>query len=169
MTNGTNVQPISERTIPVHKTDHEGVIHVNAYTGIITTPNDERPEWADGLSTALIVERHGWYSSRLGQQYGDEHKHPAAFNFADLGWIGLDDEGEPVELDADVEFRMEVLAGVAGIDREEGILETGTGRFKNLAEVEIAMDRERTGEEIAAMETAQDQGFQEVRKDGTND
>lgn len=161
--NANSPTPINDRTIPVHKADHEGVLLINAYTGVIQQPLDERPEWSDGLSTALLAERHGFYTQRLGAQYADEHKLPEAFNYADLGWIGLDSEGEPVELDADPEYRMEVLGEVLGLDRENGAFTKTT-----LAEVELAMDRERTEGEVAAFEGAKEQGFDSVKKDGTN-
>lgn len=162
-TTSTNVIPLSERTIPVHKIDSEGVLLINAMTGQVQQPLDERPEWSEGLACALLAERHGWYSKRLGAQYADEHKQPEAFAYEDLGWLGVDEDGEPVELSADEEHRMETIAGALGLDREEGEI-----RGKTLAEVELSLDRERTEGEVAALEEAQEQGFQEVRRDGTN-
>ncbi|MBK3400407.1 hypothetical protein [Methylobacterium ajmalii] len=166
MTNtATNVTaaPFASRTIPVHKTDEEGVLFINALSGVVQQPIEDRPEWADGLSCALLAERHGWYASRLGSQYADEHKMPEVFNYADLGWIGVTEEGEAVEIAADDEFRMEVISEVIGADRDEGTI-TGEGR----TEVELSLDRTRTGDEVAALEHAQEQGFEPILKDGTH-
>jgi hypothetical protein len=162
-TNSTNVVPLSERTIPVHKQDCEGVLYINAVTGLVQQPIEERPEWADGLACALTAERHGWYSSRLGAQYAAEHRHPEAYAYEDLGWLAINEEGEEFEIEADSEHRMEIIATVAGLDREEG---TFTGA--NLTEVELSLDRTREAGEVAALEKAQEEGFEAVRGDGTN-
>lgn len=155
--------PISQRTILVHKKDAEGALIINALTGHIQQPLDERPEWSEGLTLALLSERHGYYTKRLGSGYTGSMQSPETIAYEDLGWIGVDAEGEPVELDADAEHRMGVIAEVLGITRTDNLSDTGAlGTF--VAEVEIAMDRERTPQEVAAFEHAQQEGF----KTGTN-
>ncbi|GJE18739.1 hypothetical protein [Methylobacterium marchantiae] len=155
--------PASERTALVHKTDHEGVLIINALDGRITMPLMDRPEWADGYAVALLSERHGFYATRLGAQYADEHKFPEAFNVADLAWLVVNEDQDLVEIDADSEYRMDVLADAFGMDREAGAI---TG--KDLTEIELSLDRTRTEGEVAALETAQEHGFGSATKDGTN-
>lgn len=162
MTEHDNVTtlPAAERTIPVLKDDHEGALLINAISGVVQQDPMERPEWADGLATALLAERHTYYSSRLGQQYADEHKEPEAFNFDDLGWIAVDAEGAELEMSASEEYRMEVIGAALGLDRENDTM-AGT----TLAEVELTLNRERTDGEVGALEETQREGFE--RKTGT--
>lgn len=164
-TTTTNVTPISERTILVHKKDAEGSLTINALTGHILTEPGERPDWSEGLTLALMAERHGFYSSRLGHHYSDEMKKPDALSYEDLGWIGVDAAGDPIEIEADAEHRMTVISEILGIERTDDLsTPTLVSKGRVLAEVEIAMDKERTAEEHAAFEHAQEVGF----KDGTN-
>jgi hypothetical protein len=165
--------PVAERTVLVHKKDAEGALIVNALTGQIAQPIDERPEWSEGLATALLGERLKFWGDRLGPQFTDELKFPQAIAFEDLGWLIVDEDGEVNETEADAEFRMDLLASYHGIDRSapEGSAESNfsTGRGKVLAEVEIGMDRLRTGDEVSAMEKSQGEGFSEDRKTGTHE
>lgn len=128
----------------VHKEGEEGIIHIDLDTGIITTPLDERPDWADGLASAIPHERSRWYEQRLGPQYAAEHKSPEAMVFQDLSWIGVDDEGDEVELSADLDYRQEVLAKVLGLDLDEGEF-----RSHIVTELEMSADRRRTPAEAA--------------------
>lgn len=148
----------------VHKSDAEGGLIIDRLTGHVIQPLMERPEWAEGLTLALLAERHGFYTTRLGPLYTAEMKNPEIFEFADLGWIGTTAEGEAVEIEADAEHRMEVIAKVTGVDRETGAHETGKG-WNLAAEVEVAMDQHRTDAEAAALLTSQEQAFD--RKTGT--
>lgn len=140
----------AETLLTVHRTDHEGVLQVSSLTGIITTPNDERPDWAEGLTCALLAEHRGYYTARLGAASplasGGE-----MLNYEDLGWIGVDEDGHEVEIEANAEFRMNRIAEVIGVNRETGEI---TGNV--LAEAEIAFDRNRTDEEAAALDRSQD-------------
>lgn len=146
----------AETLLTVHRTDHEGVLQVNALTGIITTPNDERPDWAEGLTCALLAEHKQFYASRLGEAGVKLASETAEMlNYEDLGWIGVDEDGNEVEIEAQAEFRMNLIADLIGVDRETGEITGG----KVLAEAEIAMDRNRTPEEAAAFEHSQEVGF----------
>lgn len=138
----------------VHKADAEGMLQIDAFTGQVIPGQHDRPEWADGLVMAQLAERHIFYASRLGEKYADEHKSPEVFAFEDLGWLALDmNTGDELTLDADSEFRMEVMGTVLGIDRE-------TGDIKGvLAETEIASDQLRSAAELAALEEAQQGRF----------
>lgn len=154
--------PPAERTHLVHRTDHEGALQINATTGIIVTPNDERPDWADGLTCALLNERHQFYASRLGEAgYTETMRNPEVLNYADLGWIAVDEAGDEVEIEADAEHRMQTLADLIGVDRETGEI-TGTV----MAEAEIAFDKQRSPEEMAAFEQSQEAGFDKATATG---
>lgn len=145
---------IADKTLLVHRKDHEGALQINATTGIITTPNDERPEWSDGLTVALINERDQFYTSRLGPMYTETMRRPEVLEYADLSWIGVNEEGHEVEIEADAEHRMQTLADLVGVDRSaDATAEHTSGTI--LAEAEIAYNRERTFEEQAALEQAQ--------------
>lgn len=126
------MNPTGRKTITVHKEGEEGSLEVDFDTGIITTQVDGRPDWAEGLSTALLSERHQFYAQRLGDKYAEEHSRPSGIAYQDLGWIGAGEDGELMEIDADHEYRMEIVATVLGIDREaDGKLD------KAVTEVEI--------------------------------
>jgi hypothetical protein len=149
----------------VHKKDAEGSIEIDAQTGWVLTSKDERPEWAEHLVIAHLAERHQYYTNRLGKQYSGEHKNPDVFAYEDLAWSTVKDiavegqEGEETGLiDADAEFRMDVLAAVLGIDREEGTIENV------LAEGEISMDQYRSDEEAALLEESQRQAPKAVNE-----
>lgn len=145
---------LADKTLLVHRKDHEGAVQINATTGIIVTANDERPEWSDGLTVALINERDQFYTSRLGPAYTNEMRRPEVLEYADLSWIGVDEEGHEVEIEADAEHRMQTLADIVGVDRSaDATAEHTKGTI--LAEAEVAYDRERTFEEQAALEQAQ--------------
>lgn len=147
--------PRGERTILVHKNDAEGALIINALDGMIKQDPSERPEWADGLACALLAERHQFYTTRLGPDYAKSHAQPDLLAFEDLGWIGVDADGNPVELEADSEHRMTVVAEVLGIIRSDDLSDTRqddtTGEQ---AHVLLDMDTRRTAEDVTAMEKA---------------
>jgi hypothetical protein len=157
--------PLGERTVLIHKKDAEGALIVNAMTGIIQQDQNDRPEWAEGLSTALLSERLQFYTTRLGPHFTDELRNPDVLAFEDLGFIGVDEEGEPIELEADAEHRMETISTVFGIDRERNEDGVGTHTGYTVSEVEIGMQSTRSQEEQAAFERAAEQGFE--RQTGT--
>lgn len=140
----------------VHKEGEEGVFTIDRLTGRITTPIDERPEWCDGLATALIQERLKFYKDRLGDgtQFAAIEA-ATAIEYSDLGWIGVDAEGDEVEIEADPATRTEMLAAALGMD-EEGEL---TDRSRVLAETEAdTQNTSMTAEELKALEEARDVG-----------
>lgn len=144
-----------EQRILVHKEGAEGSIELHALTGQVTTPTDELPDWAEGLIVGLIVERKRWYETRLGKErFEAQHRDPHAIIMQDLGWVAIDPEtGEEMEVEADSEYRMGVIAKVLGIDLEPGATgETSENFGKVLAEVEIALDTNRTVEEASAID-----------------
>lgn len=141
----------THEVVVVHKRDHEGALMVERASGMIVTPLMERPDWAEGLAVALIVENLRYYQARTGPNYVE----PTVFDFADLGWIGVSHDQEEVEIFADPEMRQERLAHLLHIDRETGDIAGA------MAEVEHAFDQERSPEEAAAIEDAQEQGFDE--------
>lgn len=156
-------------TTMVHKRDAEGVLLIDSLTGRITQPNDERPDWAEGLVQAELAERHQFYSSRLGSAYTPAQAGAEAIAFEDLAWMTVDEEGEIVEggQSADMEFRMEIVAAAVGITRPDQIgTEDMQVSGRVLAEYEINLDVERTAEEITAYQDAQREEFERTHATG---
>lgn len=147
-------EPTGRKTITVHKEGAEGAIQVDGDTGLITTSIHDRPDWSAGLACALLVERRQFYTSRLGEKAAAGHLAPDGIALQDLGWIGVDETtGDECELEADGEYRMEIVAKVLGIDREdEDFGET-------IAEVEITADTTRSAEDVTLMDEGMKQTF----------
>lgn len=143
----------------VHKQDDEGALTIDLLTGGIVTEIDQRPDWAEGLTNALPREREVYYQHHLGDDYTatESFKHPTALAFEDLGWLGVDAEGDLVEIDADPEFRMAVVKEFLVIDEETGKM-TKDG-WRTVAEAEIAWDVERTTEEASAIDAELETNF----------
>lgn len=137
----------------VHKEGEPGSLQIDYMTGGIVTPVDDRPDWAEGLTNALPREREAFYKTRLGE---DHVGTPEALAFEDLSWIGVDGEGELLEISADVEFRQSVLLAAFGYNEETEAFEKGG---KVLAEVEIAADNLRTTEEAGVIDETLSTGF----------
>lgn len=154
---------LSGQVALVHKKDSEGAITIDALSGQVIPGQEDTPEWASGLVCAQLAARVLWYTNRLGEQFAKAHEVPEAYAFEDLDWIGVDeDSGDTVNIAADDEHRMEVLASAIGeVDREEGTI----GGTK--AEAEISADRFRTDDEQAALEKSQEHGFNQ--KTGTGE
>lgn len=167
---GSNKQTnlgLSGKTAIVHKTGEEGGLLIDAFSGVVIPGQTEAPEWAAGYSCALLSERHGFYTKRLGANYADAHKSPEAYNADDLSWIGLDDEGLEVEVPASLEYRQGVVKAVlieAGLITDTDAAHVD--EFLGAPHAEILMDRERTQEEASAIEQASTEGFQKLT--GTN-
>lgn len=164
----------------VHKQDHEAVITIDPMTGVILTPADERPEWAEELSLAQVAERHQFYSQNLGDNYTADMKMPGIMAFEDLGWLctrdlGVDENGEPnlivnsdgsednfelYTVDAELEHRNSVIAAANGYTFNE---ETGEYDFgANAVEAAISRDDQRTPEELEALEASKQDQFKAV-------
>lgn len=150
-----------ERMITVHKEGEEGTLLVRHSDGRITTPLDDQPQWAEGLTNALIQERHTFYAKRLGEA---NSPHATTLQtildadtvaFQDLGWLGVNAEQQEVELEADPEFRSEAMAKILGIDTEEGTMGAGVTADR---EVESQNNR-MTGEQASALTEGMQQGF----------
>lgn len=107
------------KRIAIHKEGHEGLIHVSADTGMMLTPIDQRPEWADGLVQAIFKERNEFYTKRLGAEAAAPLLAADLLSADDLTWVGITNEAEEVEIEASADHRMDQLATVLGIDRED--------------------------------------------------
>lgn len=154
------------KNIIITKTGEEGAILVDRLEGKVITAADERPEWADGLANAMLAERSGWYEKRLGKQLSAELARPETLAFEDLEWIGIDAEGDEVHLEADQDYRMDKLAEMMGIDREDF---DGEKNFKNAiasAEANHTYTTQPTSE--ATLEEAEGKSFDEVAKSVVN-
>lgn len=157
----------SGKTILVHKLNEEGSLQIDALTGRILSEHEDRPEWSEGLAVAQLAERHGFYNSRLGPSYTEAMQTPDIMAFEDLSWLGVNAEGDEMELSASDEFRMEAIGTVLGTEREAtytgGELTTSTAGSHY--EAELSLDTKRTPEEMEAFEKAQqEKGFEEAGK-----
>jgi hypothetical protein len=145
------------KPIIVHKAGDEGVMEVDALTGAILTANDQRPDWAEGLAAALLQERLTFYETRFGKQ-SDQFKavqQADAIEYLDLGWIGVNEDGDEIEIEANGEHRSEVVAKALGIDTLEGSLGADV-----TAEIEVDTKRHTmTEHERAELQQAANQGF----------
>lgn len=148
--------------IAVHKDGEEGAIHIDRLEGRVLTPADDRPEWADGLAAAMLAERVGWYERRLSSQLPEAVRSPDVIAFQDLGWVGVDAEGDEVELEADGEYRMEQLANMLGIDREDYEDEKNFKDAIASAEVDHTYKTQPTDE--ATLQDAEGQSFTEEQR-----
>lgn len=148
--------------IAVHKEGEEGAIHIDAKEGRVLTQVDERPEWANGLAAAMLAERVGWYERRLGAQLPEAVRSPELIAYQDLEWIGLDAEGDEVHLEADAEFRMNLLAGMMGVDRQDYDDEKN---FKNaVASTEVEHTYRTQPTDEATLQEAEGQQFTETER-----
>lgn len=144
--------------IIVHKAGHEGTIELDAMTGAIQTRPEDRPAWAEGLAVALLPERHKFYATRLGEK-SEQFKHlieaPNGIDVQDLGWVGVNGEEQEVEIEASDEFRMDAIATILGVNRDEGTMGDDV-----VAEREVDSQKQTmTAEQKGAFEFAQMQGF----------
>lgn len=145
--------------IIVHRTECEGAITVDRETGIITTPMNERPDWAEGLAVAHLAERLGFWNTRLGK-LTPEMIRPDMVAFEDLGWTVAEEDGSPGEIAADTEFRLNALAEMMGhgLDLDAAGETTMAPGYTVVAEVQVD-DGLRDTDEVAAYEQAQKAGF----------
>lgn len=148
--------------IIVHKADHEGALHIDARTGEILTPLAERPEWSDGYAVALLSERTGWYEQRLGKQLPDTLTRPEMLDSADLGWIAFDAEGDEVEIEADTEHRMDILAELLNVDRDN--FDQGLRLENTLAEAEATHSYTTQPTTEASLAEVEGVGFTEAER-----
>lgn len=149
--------------IIVTKDGEEGSIEVDRITGIVLTKVDQRPVWGESLACAMLAERAGWYAQRLGP------KHELSADnilFDDLGWVALDQEGQEVEVEANPEHRMTLLADALGVDREDPNFGT------IVAEVEMDMEPATLSAEDQASladELQSDEAFTKAQAEGSRD
>ncbi len=162
---------MAAKTVLVHKVNEEGALVLDAITGRITTPLDERPEWSDGLAVAMFNERDQFYSSRLGDKYTAEHKHPEMIAYQDLTWLGAgENEGEAVEIEADADYRMEVVSEILGIDREGELEDLGTlgatdaSGYTVTGTVDVDTLQHMTQDEHGLYRKVAEEGFAEQRR-----
>lgn len=148
--------------IAVHMEGQEGAIQIDALEGKVMTPADERPAWAENYAVALMGERTGWYEMRLGQQLPENIRRPEILDARDLGWIAFDAEGDEVEIEADLDHRMDVLAGLLDVDRQDFDQERNFQGHIAQAEADHTYTTQPTTE--ASLEEVEGKGFTEVQK-----
>lgn len=157
---GGPLHGLSGKSIAVHKKDAEGVLMIDALSGVVIL--DGAPEWATdlGLSMAMHSERVLWYTKRIGS-LPDELAKPEVLAFEDLTWFALNPtDGEETVIEADDEFRMEVLAQALDINRsiEDGV-DTIAGKGY---EIHVASDNTRSEAELASLREAQEERFEKT-------
>lgn len=103
--------------IVVHKANAEGALAIGSLSGRILTPIMERPEWSEGLAVAKLGDRVEWYQQRLGKDVSAD----TVVAFEDLGWVCVDAEGGEMEITADSEFRMDIIAEATGVIRSNDL------------------------------------------------
>ena len=156
----TKVQ--EQQPIIVHKEGEEGALTIDPLNGRITTPHDERPDWAEGFAVAMVAERIDFYTKRLGEGTPQctAIVEAQAIEVSDLSWIGVNADGDEMEVEADAETRMNLLSAALGMDRDSGEL-SGTV----LAEREIERQPHMaTQEEAKAIEESIESGFSTTSK-----
>lgn len=145
---------MSEGNFIIHKEDAPGVILLDLAGRIVTEPFD-MPEWApEGISVGLLAERTRFYEQRLGPVLAAPFLNTNAINVEDIGWVAVDEDGQQVELSANEDYRMEVLAAVLEVDRDEGTIAH--------ASTDIMLDTQPavyTAEELGAQEQAKASAF----------
>lgn len=159
-----NMMGYSGHVTGVHKKDGEAVLLIDSYTGQILPESKHGPDgipgWATdlGVVMAMLGERALWYAKRVNGQMPEELKAPEVMAFEDLTWLSLNpSDGDETTIDADDEFRMEVLAQVLGINRsEEDGVDTIAGKG---LEVYVSSDNTRSEAELAELREAQEERF----------
>jgi len=143
---------ISEAAV-VHKADEEGSLLIHRTAGHILTPPMERPDWAEGLVSAVLEEHRVWWKARLGYYHARD-----LYSADDLTWTAVDEDGELAEVPASEEHRMEKLAVILGLDREDGTMREA------LADIEMSLDHYRDDGEAFEFEAARQSAFEDARK-----
>lgn len=158
---GHPVVGLTGKVIHVHKQEAEGLLAIDAFTGQVIMDADT-PEWAkeQGLVMAQLTERHVFYGKRLGDAYAQEHQSPQMIAYEDLGWLCLVDNGtaSPHEaiVQADDEFRMNVVAEVLGLNRDadDAANAEPLGSDASGWNVEMYSNQTRTQAELDELEAA---------------
>lgn len=148
--------------IIVHKTGEEQAFIIDAFTGQIITPPQERPQWCEGYAAAMLAERTGWYEKRLGTHLPDGLRSPEVVNTADLSWIGVDEAGDEVEIEADATFRQQNLATILEMDTSPEGFDALLDQHKVGAEVDFTYSTHPTDEQT--LQEAQGATFAEDAK-----
>lgn len=145
--------------IIVERTGEEGTLTIcnavgHTHYGRILTPLDERPDWAQGLAIAAMEERIKWYTDRLGKGTVVEGKVIGAdhVNYDDLTWVGINEEGDEIEIEASADHRMDTLQTLLGMDDEGNLSNT-------IAEIELHATPTMTAEDVALLEDAGKEPF----------
>lgn len=139
------------KPVLVHKKGEEGALAIGSLSGRIITPIMERPDWSEGLAVADLAERHEFYTSRLGreQPLGD------LVAFEDLGWVAIDASGDQAILEADTEYRMDIIAEATGVHRVSDLSsELQDDTAGEMAHVVLDETREYAHNEPKALDTS---------------
>jgi hypothetical protein len=150
----------SGKTAGVHMEGAEGIIQIDAVTGHVLTGPLDRPDWAQGYTTAVLQERVGYYERALGDAFTPEMRDPEVFAAEDLDWVAVADDDEHSEYVAEhsAEHRQNVVMAFTKGD----ITTDEQGHLTGDDVIELSTERERSPEEAAALEESQKTGFRKV-------
>lgn len=141
--NGAGASPPAGQHYVLHKDGEEGVLVVSRATGQITTPLNERPDWSEGLATALIQSRAHWWQARTAPEIAAKHLDETVANADDFGFIGLDGDGIEIEIAASDEWRMEKMRELNAISDAD---------LTSAAGLELDLHGDTSAERITALE-----------------
>lgn len=149
------------KQIAVTLEGHEGGIHIDT-EGRVLTSADERPTWAEGYAFAQMRTRTEWYQQRLGYDLPIQIGSPISIDARDLDWIAFDAEGDEVEIECDGEYRMDTLAQLLNVDRED--FEQSKNFAKALAQRDVEHSYETQPTAEATLDEVENKTFSDVAK-----
>lgn len=159
----TNTSPIM-----VHKSDEEGAFIVDRKTGSVLTPSNEMPQWAEGLVSASLASRVGWYEQRLGAQLPEAIRSPSSIEHSDLDWVAVDEAGDYIDIEHNAEYRTGILGTLMGVDLEDfDNFEKNLGAEITSRLVDYSYSENPAGEETLA--EAEGQSFKDSQLKAVNE
>lgn len=158
---------MTNKMITIVAEGQEGSFQIDALTGMVQNVQDV-PEWATGVATALLAERADFYTKRLGAEKAADHLSSQLVQFNDLGWIGVDNEGDEVSIDAGEEHRREVVAKLLGmsIDPAHGDIDQAHGPTMRSLQLEAEEEAIQTATEETIQEATTATAFQPIAAHG---
>lgn len=145
---------MTNKMITIVAEGQEGSFQIDALTGMVQDTS-QVPEWATGVVTATLAERADYYQKRVGAEKAAEHLNSQLVQFNDLGWVGVDAEGDEVSIDAGEEVRRANVAKLLGMSTDpiHGDIEQAHGTTMRSLQLES---------EEEAIQTATEETIQEA-------
>ncbi|MFT3671276.1 hypothetical protein [Aestuariivirga sp.] len=158
---------MTKKMLTIVASGQEGSFQIDALTGMVQNPQDV-PEWATGVVTGLLAERARHYDARLGAAGANAHLDNPLVEFSDLGWVGVDNEGDEVSIDANDETRREIVAKLLGLNTDpvHGDIEQANGTTMRSLQLESEEEAIQTATEETIQEATSAQAFAPVAAHG---